>query len=105
MPARSRAKDLAKRFLYRVHRAGLYANVQILPAHFYSPVPDLRELERTKDRWARRSAMPGVAVDLDAQAEALRRVCLPYQAEYAGNAAFREAVANNAGSGYGYVEA
>lgn len=105
MPTKSRVKDLAKRVLFRVHRLGLRAGLQIIPNHFYSPAPDIRQLEQRRDVWMRKSEMPGVRTDLDGQAERLRRVCLPFQNEYVGGAVYNEAVARKAGSGYGFVEA
>lgn len=105
MPTPSRVKNLAKRALFQVHKVGLRAGVQILPNHFYSPVPDLRWLKQTRNTWARKSEMPGVATDLEDQVGLLRRVCLPYREEYEGNTVYQDAVEHKAGSGYGYVEA
>jgi predicted O-methyltransferase YrrM len=42
---------------------------------------------------------------LDRQIENLKRVCVPYAGEYAGNRAYKEAIAERFGPGYGYVEA
>ncbi len=100
-----RLKDAIKRFLFRVYKLGTRLGVHIMPVHYYSPVPDVIELERTRDEWARKSRLPGLDVDLDQQLEALRAVCLPFQDEYAGNAAYREGVAQSYGPGYGYIEA
>lgn len=41
-----------------------------LPVHFYSPVPDLADLER-RDVWSRRTDMPGVDFRPDAQVDYL----------------------------------
>jgi len=95
----------AKRLLFALHRLGTRLGVHVLPVHYYSAVPDLLQLERTRDVWAHRSQLPGVAVDLDAQVRNLEAICLPYQSEYAGNPAYTHAVEHGFGPGYGYVEA
>ena len=87
----------------KLHRLGLRLGVQILPNHYYSPVPDLLELERTRDRWARRSELPGLEIDLDQQIALVRKICGPYEPEFRGNATYLEATA--LGPGYGYIEA
>lgn len=97
------SKGPLKRAFLKFHRFGLHFGVQILPAHYYSPAPNLLELERTKHRWARPSDLPGISCDLDEQVATLRSICLPYQSEYSGNATYREAL--EAGPGYGYIEA
>ncbi len=53
-----------------------------LPVHFYSPVPDLDDLER-RDVWARRSELPGVRFAPEAQAAYLRKVGERYGRECA----------------------
>jgi predicted O-methyltransferase YrrM len=95
----------AKRLVFALHRLGTRLGVHVLPVHYYSAVPDLIELERSREVWARKSGLPGVAVDLDAQVRNLEALCLPYQAEVAGNPAYRHAVEQEFGPGYGYVEA
>ncbi len=82
-------------------RLGLY----VVPVHYYSPIPDIVELQKTKSMWARKSEMPGVSMDLEEQTHNLRSICLPYQNEYAGNRIYREASSKGFGAGYGYIEA
>jgi len=67
-------------------------------------LPNILDLERTREVWARRSELPGISIDVDEQVESLTAVCLPYKAEYLSNAIFKEAV-SRLGSGYGYIEA
>jgi hypothetical protein len=98
-------KNVAKRLLHRVHEIGLNFGLIILPNHYYVPFPDLRVLRRTRARWARRSAMAGVDVDLDRQEHALREMVKPFAAEYRGNRAYNHAVGGLFGPGYGYIEA
>jgi predicted O-methyltransferase YrrM len=94
-----------KRAILGVHKLGIRFGIHILPVHYYSPVPDILELQRTRDVWARKSVLPGVSVNLDAQAANLQFICLAYQSEYAGNKFYKEAVSNHFGPGYGYIEA
>ena len=88
-----------------MHRIGLRCGFHILPVHYYTSVPNVLELEKTRDLWAKPSAMPGVRIDLDQQIATLQKICLPYQHEYAGNKAYLEGMAKHFGPGYGYIEA
>ncbi|MDH5567219.1 MAG: class I SAM-dependent methyltransferase [Myxococcales bacterium] len=97
--------SLAKRVLFTAHRAAAKLGLHVLPRHYYSPVVDLDTLEATRARWARRSAMRGVAWDVDAQAQRLREICLPHREEYADNEAYRRATQGRFGPGYGPIEA
>jgi len=99
------ARAIAKRLASVVRRVAEHAGVHVLPVHYYSPVPSLRELRRTRATWARKSELPGIETSLEAQERSLRAVVAPFAAEYAGNAAFRHATAREFGPGYGYVEA
>jgi len=99
------AKAILKWGFRMAHRLGLRLGICVLPVHFYSPVPNLIELERTRDIWAIKSELPGIDIDLDRQARDLKRICVPFQKEYAGNHAFTEAVSGGLGLGYGYIEA
>ncbi len=98
-------KDFLKRNLLTVHEVGARLGVHILPIHYYSPVPNILELRRTRDLWAHKSDLPGISINLEEQCEMLRRVCLPYQSEYEGNKTYLEGVANHFGPGFGYIEA
>jgi hypothetical protein len=79
--------------------------VVVLPNHYYCGVPDLRVLARKRENWARRSALPGISIDLDDQARSLRKVCLPFEPEYRGNQVYHEACTSDCGPGFGYIEA
>ena len=100
-----RLKDALKRQLFGLYKLGSRVGVQVMPSHYYLGVPNIIELERSGDEWQGKSAMPGIDIDLDAQLQTLRTVCLAYQDEYAGNTAYKEGVARSYGPGYGYVEA
>lgn len=91
--------------LFHLYRLGTRLGVHVLPAHFYSPVPDIVELERTKDAWIRKSELPGIHVDLDEQVRNLTSVCLPYRSEYRDNRFRAESILNGYGRGFGSIEA
>lgn len=98
-------KNTLKRGLLSLHRAGESLGVSITPVHYYSAIPNVQELERTKSIWCKKSDMPGIHVDLKEQGDELRKWVKPYQAEFAGNPHYFEGVKNHFGPGYGYVEA
>lgn len=77
----------------------------IYPNHYYSPVSDVNQLEKSKDIWAKKSNLPGIDVDLDQQLENLSKTCLPFQNEFIDNKTYIDATQNQFGPGYGFVEA
>jgi predicted O-methyltransferase YrrM len=105
MNVKKSVKDWAKQIFFQIYKLGTKMGVHILPVNYYSPVPDIYSLKATKDIWAKKSALPGLAVDLDEQVKALQTICTPYRQEYAGNKFYKEGVANYFGQGYGYIEA
>jgi len=98
-------KSLIKKGSFQLHKLALRAGLVVVPKHFYVSISSVVELERTKHRWAKKSELPGINAPLDAQAGNLRRICLPYLAEYAGNETYLEGVSRHFGPGYGYIEA
>ena len=106
---RRRVRDRLKRLYFIIYKLGVRLGVHILPAHYYACVPNIIELERTVDLWAKPSAMSGVDIDLDEQIDNLRRVCAPFQQEFYGNPHYRHAVNPQFLSGrsraFGYTEA
>lgn len=100
-----RIRGLLKRQLFWIYKLGTRLGVHIVPVHYYSSIPDIIELEKTQSVWAKKSELPGLEVDLEQQVHNLRSICMPYQTEYEGNRAYRYAVDNAFGPGYGYVEA
>ena len=97
-------RNAIKRALLFIHKLGIRFGIHILPVHYYSAVPNILELRKTRDVWAKKSDLPGVVIDLDEQAANLRAMCSPYQNEYAGNRFYKEAVSDHFGPGYGYIE-
>jgi predicted O-methyltransferase YrrM len=94
-----------KLLLFKAHRFASRFGIHVLPVHYYSTVPDLLELERTRSIWAKRSDMPGINVTVNEQVESLRAICSPYAAECVGNSPYFRAIAEGYGLGYGYIEA
>jgi hypothetical protein len=98
-------KVISRRIFFNIYKLGGRFGIHILPVSYYSPVPNILELERTKSLWAKKSDLPGIPVNLDEQVNNLRTICLPYQKEYADNKYYQEGVAKYFGSGYGPIEA
>lgn len=78
----------------------------ILPRHFYSNIPEIRELRRS-ELWKRPSSMTGVAgADIESQMSFLRGCCLPPLPERLNRGGIYEyACQENGEPGYGPVEA
>ena len=98
-------KPLAKGAIGTFHRMALRAGVVVVPNHYYTPVADVNELRQLQKFWAKRSPMLGVDMNVAAQANALREMVKPYEPEFRGNAAFKEATAKGFGPGFGEIEA
>jgi len=98
-------KNLIKRQILFLYKVGTRLGIHILPVHYYSPVPNIIELAKTKDIWAKKSDLPGIVVNLDQQVENIKRICLPFQSEYINNQAYKYAVKESFGPGFGYIEA
>jgi len=98
-------KDNLKLFFFIIHKWATKLGIHILPVHYYSPVPDILELDKAKDIWAKKSELPGVALDINDQANNLEMICRPYLDEYVGNKIYLEATSKRFGPGFGYIEA
>ena len=73
---------LLKLPFYYVHLAALHLHLIVLPAHYYSSAPNILELKKEKQIWAKRSELPGLEIDIEEQEKNLRDICLPYRDEY-----------------------
>lgn len=98
----SRAKALRNRMLRRVFHAGQRLKVDVLPRHFYSSIPDIRDLRARRD-WQCARSMIGVAGydDLDGQLKflsALPFADVPVDVHDSANL-------DNGAEGYGPIEA
>lgn len=100
-----RLKRFAKGAIGTLHRTALRAGVVILPNHYYTPIADVHELRKSQKYWAKRSPMSGVDMDLAAQGQRLQEWVMPFEPEYRGNQAYRDAATKGFGPGFGYIEA
>jgi len=102
-----RLRQFRKRFAHWLFRHGQRFKVDVLPRHFYSSVPDLRELRRWPS-WRKPMSMVGVnGADVEQQVASARELCAA--------AAARErlttlnihqfAIGENGEVGYGPIEA
>lgn len=94
-----------KRSFFQVYKLATGLGIHLLPVHYYSAEPNILELERFKEIWAKPTSFPGIHVDLEEQIKALQTICFPYQSEYRGNVLYQEAVGKKYGPGFGYIEA
>jgi Methyltransferase domain len=99
-------KTMAKRGWYRSFRLLQRAGINFLPEHFYSAVPNLRDLEGRTD-WRRPRSMHAIAArDVDAQVALLGTWLTPHADLLQSRSVHREAfVGGGADGGYGEIEA
>ncbi len=99
-------KTLAKRGWHRSFRALQRAGINFLPEHFYSGVPNLRDLEGRTD-WRKPRSMHGIAArDVDAQMALLGSWLSPHADVLQSRSVHRDAfVGGGADGGYGEIEA
>lgn len=92
--------------LVKVFHAGQRLRLDILPRHFYSEIPDIRELRRT-EHWRQPFPMFGVrGVDPDSQLAFARSVVSePLRRRIAEGGIHASACRTNGGDGYGPIEA
>lgn len=101
-----RIRDVSKSQLRRLFEFGQRAGVDILPRHFYSSVPDIRELSRT-EHWKQPHSLVGVrGADVDEQLAELQRWCSRESAtRLASDDVWARACAMQGEPGYGPVDA
>jgi predicted O-methyltransferase YrrM len=78
--------------------------LSILPAHFYSPVPDTRILRQTFKRWYAPSSLAGVDIDMPRQ-EAFLQHLAAYKQECASLPDYESVTRQGLGEGYSIVDA
>lgn len=105
MPSR-RIRDIVKRRLHTAFRIGQRLGVDVLPRHFYSSIPDVRELE-SNDVWRRPTSLFGIAgTDTTVQlAELGAWLTDDVRAVFATTDVHAAAVERNGADGYGPMEA
>jgi hypothetical protein len=99
-------RDRLKGSLHGLFRLGQRARLDILPRHFYSSIPDVKELENTRG-WRKAFSMVGVAgADFTSQLRFLEECCPPeLKQRLARHRVHEQACDENGESGYGPVEA
>jgi hypothetical protein len=99
-------KTQAKSLLHRVFLLGQRVNVTLLPLHFYSNVPDIRDLSRRQDWRAPRSLLGLERLAIPEQIALLTALFEAGGAAVAGRDTHADAVsANGSDEGYGVIEA
>lgn len=99
------ARDSIKRAWQIAFEFGQRLGVNITPNHFYSDIPDFRELKR-ETAWRRPYSMVGVAgADLGSQLEFVRDCCRPVAERLGRRDVHKLAIAANGEGGYGTGEA
>jgi len=105
VPTSRGLRDRFKSSLHRLFAAGQRLGVDILPRHFYSSIPDIREL-RGNESWRKASSMTGVAgADLEPQLQFLSECCSPFRERLRQGGIHEHACAENGEPGYGPIEA
>ena len=106
MGIRRQIREQMKSGLHDLFVLGQKLGWDILPRHFYSSIPNIRELRRTES-WKRPSSMIGVAgADIESQISFLRGCCLPSLMNRLKLGGIHEhGCTKNGQAGYGPVEA
>jgi Methyltransferase domain len=77
--------------------------LQVLPIHFYSPVPDTRQLRRNFERWHREWSFTGIDFDVERQCRLVKELAA-FEFEFDSLPPEAEVVSRGFGEGYGEVE-
>jgi predicted O-methyltransferase YrrM len=99
-------KSLGKTGLRKLFEAGQRLGFDLLPRHFYSEIPDIRELRNSQD-WRKPYTMVGVnGAAIAGQMEFVRQCCPPELVERQKRGDIHErACRENGAVGYGPIEA
>lgn len=55
--------------------------IHLMRKHYYSPIPDTRELSEKKDIWERETELPGLHMNIEKQLDLLQNIFPSYQRE------------------------
>jgi hypothetical protein len=98
-------KNQGKLLLRRIFEAGQHLGFDVLPRHFYSEIPDIRQLKSDRS-WRAPYDMQGIRGDPDRQMEFMRDCTVSYQSQLAEKRVHQSAVSmNGSDEGYGEIEA
>jgi hypothetical protein len=94
------------RLLRRTFEAAQHLGLDVLPRHFYSAIPDIRELRR-HEAWRAPRTMVGLeGADVDRQVAFLAECCTPELCDHVSrHPIYADACAQNGAIGYGPIEA
>lgn len=99
-------KSLLKRAAVTALTSLERSRLHLLPAHFYSSVPQRRWLRENEELWRRPTELPGLRWRLDEQIDWLARICAaPYLNEVRGFGFLRDLDARGIDFRYGAIEA
>lgn len=101
---RRKLKDYLKRRLRDCFEMGQRFGVDVLPRHFYSQVPDFRELRRDGE-WRRPFSMKGVVANIEEHFEFVERCCGGWTASRTPAELYRTSIEMNGDAGYGLSDA
>jgi methyltransferase family protein len=76
-----------------------------LAADYYSPLPDLRGLQKNRDRWSRPSDLAGLKIDLAQMKKLWCHVAAAFQAEFESLPSYAELMRESYGEGYTPLDA
>jgi predicted O-methyltransferase YrrM len=93
------AKLVFERVFPLFERLGLH----VLPVHFYSPVPDTRQLRHNLERWHREWSLAGIDLDLEHQRDWIGQLA-DFQSEFDTLPSEADVASRGFGEGYGEVE-
>ena len=91
-------KNIIKRLLLKIFK------IIILPDHYYIPIANINDLKRNKS-WQKKSSLNGIDINLNDQLENIRKIVLPFKEEYKNGHIYLDEVNQNAGPGFGVIEA
>ena len=97
-------KDFVKRRLRDCFELGQRFGVDILPRHFYSQIPAIREL-RVDGGWKRPFSMKGVVGDVEEHYEFVEECCNAERSARLPHELYRNAIEMNGDAGYGLSDA
>jgi len=93
----------AKVVFERVFPLFEHVGLHVLPIHFYSPVPDSRQLRKHRSRWDREWSLAGIDLSVERQRDWMSRLT-SFEPEFAALDTEASVAALGFGEGYGEVE-
>jgi hypothetical protein len=105
LPAKVLFHRFAKPGFLPLYEGGRHVGIVAIKQMVYVPAAEPAQPSRSRRSWARKSLMPGVSLDPDAQLRELRRLVAPFQPEYRGTDIGAEAIAGSCDPHFGTVDA